>query len=623
MLARVLWQAGRLDDAEAEARRAVELAPANAGYHDTLALIIAQAGRLDDAEAEARRAVELAPGDAGSQDTLARVLGQAGRLDDAEAEARRAVELAPANAGYHDSLGRILRQRRRFDQAEREHRRAIALNDESALFHEGLGRLLADRPLLHDADVEFRRAIDLDPKLADAYVGLAIITSRAEGKNALGHAVELLEKASDLDRRSYDAQRNLGVALLRLGNYPKAAEVLRSVDPPKDPAQRSDLYFNLGVALWHQGDMTGAENAFREATILNRSDSDAQVNLGISLYQETRFDDAVEAFVNAIRIQPDNPDAHLALSQAYFTKGQFNEGEQSFSKAAELRDPDPDAYLQLSSARAAAGHWEMAEDALFTARARGGDSIRTRTATELLDVYLQLAEARDDPSYLQQALEESRTALDSLSHISSPQTDPTIARIHFQLGLIYFKMGDPGKARDSFRESRDRAPEASATWRGAMRNLDRLKRQRNTGLPLWLPYAVLGMTVASTAFVGWLVVDQHVGYDAFLLSLFGGILTTIAAFGFDALSRFKLGNVELERQSVQYAAVRLESLQERVEQRGSSSTVETVNLGWTERAPDQWRRPDRGPGIRLGKLHYDLGAAYAQHRTERWSGSGG
>lgn len=307
------------------------------------------------------------------------------------------------------------------------------------------------------------------------------------------------------------------MALLRLGDYPAAAEVLSSIDPPNDPEQDLDLHFNLGVARLHQGDMTGAETAFREATKLNPLDSDAQVNLGISLYEESRFDDAFEAFVNAIRIRADNPDAQLALSQAYFTKGQFREGEQSFRKAAELRDLDPDAYFQLSLARAEAGYWEMAEDALLTARARGGDSIRT--ATGLITIYLQLAEARDDPSYLQQALEESRKALDSSRDVGSSRADPTIARIYFQLGLIYFKMGDLGKARDSFRESRDRAPEMSATWRAAIRNLERLKRQQNTGLPRWLPYAVLGMTVASTAFLGWLVADKRVGVSAFLLSL--------------------------------------------------------------------------------------------------------
>ena len=261
----------------------------------------------------------------------------------------------------------------------------------------------------------------------------------------------------------------------------------------------------------------------------------------------------------------------------------------------------------------------MAEDALLTARRRGGDSIRIRTATELITVYLQLAEARDDPSYLQQALEESRTALDSLRHVSSIRTD-RIARIHFQLGLIYFKMGDLGKARDSFRESRDRASQTSATWRGAIRNLERLQRQRNTGLPRWLPYAVLGMIVASTAFLGWLLADKRVGESAFLLSLFGGTVITIAAFGFDVLSMFKVGNVELERQSVEYTAVRLESLQELlVKPRGFSRTVETVKLGWMERATGQWRQPDRGPGLELGKLRYDLDAANAQHRAEPWS----
>ncbi len=71
------------------------MSDADAGHHDALARVLWQAGRLDDAEAEARRAIELAPDTANHHGILARVLWQAGRLGDAEAEARRATELAP------------------------------------------------------------------------------------------------------------------------------------------------------------------------------------------------------------------------------------------------------------------------------------------------------------------------------------------------------------------------------------------------------------------------------------------------------------------------------------------------------------------------------------------------
>ena len=47
MLARTHLRAGRLDDAEAAARQAIELAPDNARYHDTLALVLNDAARID------------------------------------------------------------------------------------------------------------------------------------------------------------------------------------------------------------------------------------------------------------------------------------------------------------------------------------------------------------------------------------------------------------------------------------------------------------------------------------------------------------------------------------------------------------------------------------------------
>ena len=45
---------------------------------------------------------------------------------------------------------------------------------------------------------------------------------------------------------------------------------------------------------------------------------------------------------------------------------------------------------------------------------------------------------------------------------------------------------------------------------------------------------------------GWLLTDKRVAVSAFLLSLFGGIVITIAAFGFDVLSLLKVGNVDFD-----------------------------------------------------------------------------
>ncbi len=63
--------------------------------------MIVYLGRVDEAERQARRAVELDPLSLPPQNNLARFLFRTGKLDEAEAVARKAAELQPSAAGSH------------------------------------------------------------------------------------------------------------------------------------------------------------------------------------------------------------------------------------------------------------------------------------------------------------------------------------------------------------------------------------------------------------------------------------------------------------------------------------------------------------------------------------------
>jgi Flp pilus assembly protein TadD len=149
-----LLQQDRLEEAEAEFTRLVELVPGEAAGYANLALVHVRAGRVDEAEREVRRAFELAPNDPDVALILARVFELGGELDSARitlesslaaepqhlrtlyalathaerhrgeegaAERRgyleRAVELAPANLAARLELARSLLSVGRADPA--------------------------------------------------------------------------------------------------------------------------------------------------------------------------------------------------------------------------------------------------------------------------------------------------------------------------------------------------------------------------------------------------------------------------------------------------------------------------------------------------------------------------
>ncbi len=91
-------------DAEAELRRAVELAPQNAPVTAALALLLSSLGRLEEGVALAQRAIALDPLRIGSHFNLATYLTALGRYDEAEAAMRQVMSLQPASAQSYMQL---------------------------------------------------------------------------------------------------------------------------------------------------------------------------------------------------------------------------------------------------------------------------------------------------------------------------------------------------------------------------------------------------------------------------------------------------------------------------------------------------------------------------------------
>jgi len=96
-----------LAGAEAEYRRALELAPQNPHTINDLAILMAELARLDEAVALAQRAIALDPLRSTFHYALAHFLVALGRYDQAEATLRKAIELQPTSAQAYAELAII------------------------------------------------------------------------------------------------------------------------------------------------------------------------------------------------------------------------------------------------------------------------------------------------------------------------------------------------------------------------------------------------------------------------------------------------------------------------------------------------------------------------------------
>jgi tetratricopeptide (TPR) repeat protein len=148
--------------------QAIALKPDFADFRTNLAAVLKAAGRLDDAEAECRRALALAPS-AKAYYALATILQLQGRLDEALDAYRQTLALNPDHAEAHSNLGTALQASGRIEEAAREYEWAVAARPNSPHAHYNLGLIRQEQDRPNDAIACYRQAIALNSDYADAH----------------------------------------------------------------------------------------------------------------------------------------------------------------------------------------------------------------------------------------------------------------------------------------------------------------------------------------------------------------------------------------------------------------------------------------------------------------------
>ncbi|UWZ82517.1 tetratricopeptide repeat protein [Occallatibacter riparius] len=113
-----LAEAGRLDEAMENIRTAIELNPDNGAAHVNLGhMLEVRGGAREEAKAELRKGIELAPKLSDGHNVYGVILAREGQMDEAIAELQTAVDLAPRSAECQFNLGRAMAASNRFADA--------------------------------------------------------------------------------------------------------------------------------------------------------------------------------------------------------------------------------------------------------------------------------------------------------------------------------------------------------------------------------------------------------------------------------------------------------------------------------------------------------------------------
>lgn len=263
-LAQLAWQTKQPEAAEQYLNRYIGLADDVRRDNSPAWLFLGQIAEEDGRLAEAiDRYARVGPGEQylPAQIRRALLLGRQGRLDDA----RELLKQTPATNN---------RARVQLIAAEAQLLRESGRTQDAVdLLAEALERLPENPELLYDyamaaeridrvdlMETSLRKLIELRPDYAHAYNALGY--TFADRNMRLDEALELIEKANELRPDDPHIIDSLGWVMYRLGNLPRAIELLRrayALSP------EIDIAVHLGEVLWKSGHDEEARKIWRDA----------------------------------------------------------------------------------------------------------------------------------------------------------------------------------------------------------------------------------------------------------------------------------------------------------------------------------------------------------------------
>lgn len=174
---------GRLDEADAVLRQALDLWPADPSLHLALGVVLRKAGRMRDAVLSFERAIELDPRYAAAWFERGATFERGGALADAAEDFRRTIALEPGNGAAHAALAASLARRGEREEATRHAQFALRTDPGNVTAHNALALVAIEEkrfddaiallePVVGDRPDDQEMLVSTRTLLADSYEGV-------------------------------------------------------------------------------------------------------------------------------------------------------------------------------------------------------------------------------------------------------------------------------------------------------------------------------------------------------------------------------------------------------------------------------------------------------------------
>ncbi len=331
----------KLDAAEEQFNKALELDPTNAVAHAGKALVLMN--RLSSSNMTIRA----------QRDSI---------LKQAENECRMALQKDPYSPEAHYQLAQSLREQGRSDEATKEYNEAIKSDPKYAEAYAGLGMLKLANNSLGEAEGAFKQAIQINSGSSTAHYGLGKVYLKMGNVDA---AIKELNTALYQNPNSFPAHQAMGEAYQAQGNNNAAiAEYHKSTSiKPENP----EVYLHISDIRESRGDLELSISELRGALELMPDNPDLHQRIADESLTLGKLDDAIKEYEKVMQANPGNAPAAKGLTRAYFLKAEKETGGAFFSsndfesakaqldKAVQMNPNDMELRLAQAKIRSMSG----------------------------------------------------------------------------------------------------------------------------------------------------------------------------------------------------------------------------------------------------------------------------
>ncbi|MEG3843428.1 tetratricopeptide repeat protein [Microcoleus sp. herbarium14] len=383
-----LKDAGRLDEAIAHYKKALELNWEDVEYHKKLAEVYVLQGEFESAIASCNLALKFKPNFAPAYLTMGNALHAQDKLEMAIQAYLQALKIQPRFAEASANLGSMYYKLGQLTQAENFYQKALEINPILCSVNVMLGDVLQQQGKLDAAIACYQKVLQLQPGDASTAEKLSSLTAQKQRQTADRNFIELEPESgakpvsvskdegyglqpSSINLPPAPTPENLNTPFTNPAavseqvtslNVPDSGQVAnyQEVEPYKILAEnclvqgkikeaivacqqalkiRPDFihaYVTLGNALQAGGKMEAAIRSYSQALELQPNFAEVRANIGSMYFKMERLEEAIAHYQQAIALSPDLAGAHWNLGKVYHKHGNIEAAIACFKRTSEL-----------------------------------------------------------------------------------------------------------------------------------------------------------------------------------------------------------------------------------------------------------------------------------------------